>query len=418
MKNNGALAKSPSSRLAGIPYIWVVVIVSALLMFVVNISTNTFGVFFKPIASEFNWSRALISGAYAFRSLIAAIFVIPLGYLADRYGPRWILLICFSLLGISMMAMAIVTTVWQLYMVQGFCVGIGISGPFICVTATVARWHDTKRGLALGIATAGIGVSSLIFPPLATMLIEAVDWQFSTFIMGVIILVIAIPCSLLMKDPPYKRREQRLSSGSISGSAFDAWRSLPIYLKNRRFFAIVMIFVLTGTVGFMLQNHLINYATDLGITALVAASMVSASGIASTLGRLGIGFISDIIGAKKDAAICCILLALSFILLITKVPALIWVAAVLFGIGYGGSVPLIPALIVERVELSQLSSATGVANMGFFIGAAIGPWLGGLIFDVSGSYLWALILAAAASVAALVVVLGLSTTKLNIELNK
>jgi MFS family permease len=155
----------------------------------------------------------------------------------------------------------------------------------------------------------------------------------------------------------------------------------------------------------MLYNHLVNYATDIGITALVAAGMMSAMGVASTLGRLAIGAFSDRIGTRRDTAMCCILLAVSCFLLISKVPALMWAAAALFGVGFGGSMPLVPAIMGERVGIEELSTATGVASMGIFIGAALGPWLGGYIFDVSGSYLWALLLSAAACIAALIITL-------------
>ena len=163
------------------------------------------------------------------------------------------------------------------------------------------------------------------------------------------------------------------------------------------------MFVLIGSIGNMLYNHLVNYATDIGITALVAAGMMSAMGVASTVGRLGIGAVSDRIGTRRDTAMCCILLAASCLLLITKVQPLMWVAAALFGVGFGGSMPLLPAIMGERVGIEQLSTATGVGSMGIFIGAALGPWLGGYIFDVSGSYLWALLLAAGAGIAALVI---------------
>ncbi len=128
-------------------------------------------------------------------------------------------------------------------------------------------------------------------------------------------------------------------------------------------------------------------------------------GVASITGRMCMGAVSDRIGTKTDTAICCILLAMSFILLISRVSALMWVAAVLFGIGFGGSVPLIPALMVERVGIEQRSTAIGVSSMGTFIGAALGPWLGGLIFDVSASYLWALLLSAGVSIVALIIAL-------------
>lgn len=355
MKGDNLIEKGHLIKSPGIPFPWIIVLLGALLLVSSNIYLYTFGVFFKPIAEDFGWSRAAMSGAYAIRSLVGAVFVVPMGYWADCYGPRRVLLPCFILLGVSMIAAAKVTTVWQLYLIQGVCIGIGFSGPFVCVMATVAKWHDTRRGLALGIASAGMGLSSIIFPPVAMQLIQAMGWQLAIIIMGVIILAIGIPASLIMRDTP-NAAKQKPASGSIAHRGpFDAWGLLPQFLKKPGFPAIIMMFLFIAAVANTLMSHLVNYATDIGITALVAAGMMSAMGVASTIGRLGMGAISDRIGVKRDAAICCILLVVSFLLLISKVPALMWVAAVLFGISYGGTVPLIPALMGERVGLTVIN---------------------------------------------------------------
>jgi len=412
-KKNGIGAENGRTITSrGISFPWVIVILSTALLMVVSMYNYTYGVFFKPIADEFGWSRAVVSGGYSVRCLVAAVSVVPMGYWADRYGPRRVLLPSLIFIGICMMAMAKVTAIWQLYLIQGVGFGISTSGPFACITSTVAKWHDTKRGLALGIAAAGIGLSSIIFPPMATYLIQAVNWQFAIFILGVIILVVGIPASFFMKDPPNEKGEQ---PKDIPQGIVGAWSALPRFVKNRTFFAIVIIFFLTNCVGYLLLNHFVNYATDIGLTALAAAGMMSIMGVASTIGRLGLGTFSDKIGAKKDAAICCLLIGLSFILLITKSTALMWVAVMIFGVGFGGTVPLAPAIMGERVNNQQLSTATAAASMGMFVGGAVGPWAGGIIFDRTGGYLWALLLGVGISIAAFIIVLCLPPIKTRLK---
>jgi OFA family oxalate/formate antiporter-like MFS transporter len=401
-----------------VSYPWVVVILAPILLLVGYFFNYTFGVFFKPVAETFNWSRATVAGAFSIRSLVAAAFVIPMGYWADRYGPRRVLLPCFALLGVSTMAIAKVTAIWQLYLITGVGIGISMSGPFVCVLATVAKWHDTKRGLALGIASAGVGLSAVVFPPLATYLIQRVDWQFATFILGIIILVVGIPISLFIKDPPTISKQQSSITSNHSRGIWEGWVSIPQFITNPAFLAIVIMFTLTAIAGNIFGSHLVNYATDTGTTAMVAASMMSAMGIASTIGRLGMGFISDRIRPKTDAAICCFLISASFVLLISKNMTLIWMAVVIGGVGWGGTSPLAPALMGERVGIEKLSTATGSANMGMFVGAAIGPWLAGVIFDVSQNYLWAFILAIGVSITALIIALCMPPAKLNIILKK
>jgi MFS family permease len=411
MKSNSGLEKGHEIISIGKFFPWIIVILGAMLLFSSNAYNQTFGVFFKPITNNFGWTRATMSGAFAIRSLVCAVFVVPMGYWADRIGPRWVLMPCFILLGAGMIAIAKVTTIWQLYLIQGAGIGIGMSGPFVCIMSTVAKWHESRRGLALGIASAGTGLSSIIFPLVATQLIQAKGWQFAIFIIGLIILAIGIPASLIMKDPPNKIKRKLPSNDKASRGLFDILGLLPQFLKKPAFLSIIIMFMLIGAIGNMLYNHLVNYATDIGITALVAAGMMSAMGVASTIGRLGIGAISDRIGTKRDTAMCCILLAVSCLLLVSKVPALMWVAAALFGIGFGGSMPLVPAIMGERVGIEQLSTATGVGSIGIFIGAALGPWLGGFIYDVSGSYLWALLLAAGAGIAALIITIRMPSAR-------
>ena len=373
MKSSSGLEKGHETKSIGMFFPWIVVILGAMLLFSANAYNQTFGVFFKPITNNFGWTRATMSGAFAIRSLVCAVFVVPMGYWADRYGPRWVLLPCFILLGAGMIGIAKVTTIWQLYLIQGVGIGIGMSGPFVCIMSTVAKWHESRRGLALGIASAGTGLSSIIFPLVATQLIQAKGWQFAIFIIGLIIVAIGVPASLVMKDPPNKIKRKLPGNDRTSRGLFDILGLLPQFLKKPAFLSIITMFMLIGAIGNMLYNHLVNYATDIGISALMAAGMMSAMGVASTIGRLGIGAISDRIGTKRDTAMCCILLAVSCLLLVSKVPALMWVAAALFGIGFGGSMPLVPAIMGERVGIEQLSTATGVGSIGIFIGAALGP---------------------------------------------
>ncbi|HXY74747.1 MAG TPA: MFS transporter [Dehalococcoidales bacterium] len=415
MDINNDLKKSSAIKPAGLSYAWTIVMLGTILSIVIYTYNNTFGVFYKPFADYFGWSRAAIALAFTIRSLVCAVLVVPMGYWADRYGIRKIILPSFILLGLCMMAVAKVGSLWQLYLVQGVGIGICMSGPVTCIIATVAKWHDKRRGMAIGITSAGFGLSSVIFPPLATFLIQAVNWKFATFILGVIILVIGIPCSLLFKEPLDSVKQTPTSGKGSPAGIFDAWKPLAYYLKSPVFLSIIIMFMLISAFGNMLSSHFINYATDIGISAIVAAGMMSTMGIAGTIGRLGMGVISDRIGNKSYAAICWLLMALSFALFITKQTALLWVAAVPFGIGYGGTIPLPPAIMGERMDTNQLNTATGVGIVGGLIGAAVGPWLGGLIFDVTGHYLWALILGILGCLTGLFIALRIPPPRRNIS---
>ncbi len=371
-----------------------------------NIQNNSFGVFFKPIAAEFNWSRGTISGAYAVRSIMLAIFAVPMGYFADRYGPRRIILPSLALFGVCYLLSGLITQLWQFYAVQGVLLGLAAAGPWVVIISTVAKWHDKRRGIALGITSAGTGLSSVIFPPLATAIITNLGgWQDAYFALGLMILAVAVPASLFVKDPPLIQETKKLGTQHVH--PFAAWILLPKLLGNRTFFLITLMFLFLYISCNLVVNHLVNFITDTGISALTAAGMVSVMGIASTSGRLVMGFISDRIGTKMDAFACVAMVTVSLLLLLLKIPVLLWVAVVFFGIGFGGAAPLVPAIIGDYFGTRKLSTLTGAAVIGANLGAAIGPLMGGVLFDATGSYFWAISISLAFMVTALFIAMKL-----------
>lgn len=368
---------------------WMIACLGTLLLAIAYANWYTAGVFFKPIADDFGWDRGTLSSVFFVRAITMAVFVTPMGYWADRYGPRRIILPSLTLLGLSFLISAAVTVEWQFYAVQGILMGIGTAGPFVCVLATVGKWHSRKRGLALGIAAAGVGLSSAVFPPLVDRLIPNIDWRGASVVLGAITIAVGLPAALFFRDPPAKPKCLRIDDLRRT-TPLDAWRAIPELLQNRVFLSIFIMFIFFYTAIHVVVNHLVNYATDAGFSALTAAAMMSVMGVSNTAGRLVMGPISDKIGTKFDSVACSALVAVSLILLMVKTPAAIWISVVLFGIGFGGAAPLIPAMLGERFGTERLATLMGVATTGALIGNALGPWLGGFTFDLTGSYLLAL----------------------------
>ncbi|MBI2853823.1 MAG: MFS transporter [Chloroflexi bacterium] len=410
--------KNSSAQGEANAYPWVVAGLAAMLLFTANASTGTFGVFFKPIAEQFDWSRGIVSIAIVIRSLAIAILVMPAGHLYDRYGPRGVILPCFLLLAIGFLLTSKVATVWHFYLAQGLIMGAGTADPFVCLVSTIAKWHDRRRGLALGIASAGVGLGTVFFSPLAASLIVTRGWEQASVVLGLLTLVIAVPASLFVKDPPLVRNQSdETTSAEEMGSrrrgrnkgVFDVIRSLPHLLQNRQFSSLFAVFALFYVGIYLVINHLVNYVTDTGMGTLVAATMMSVAGIASIAGRLVMGPISDRISTRADAATCCSLVIIALVLLPLKVEPLMWVAAALFGVGWGGASPLIPAITADYFGTNDLATKTGAFIVAANLGSAAGPWMGGFLFDLTNGYLWSLLLSAVMTTVGLVIVLRLSS---------
>jgi len=149
-------------------YGYVVVALAFLIMAIMGGTIYTFGIFFKPLAGDFGWSSAATSGAFSLQMVIHGLFYIVTGRLNDRFGPRLVVSACCLLLGAGYLLMSQISDIWQLYLFYGVVIGIGMSGAFVPLGSTVARWFVKRKGAMIGIAVAGISVGTMIMPPVAS----------------------------------------------------------------------------------------------------------------------------------------------------------------------------------------------------------------------------------------------------------
>ncbi len=391
---------------------WAMASVGALLFMVNAVNSSSFGVLFKPIAQDFGWSRGNISLAFGIRLVVAAIFSAPMGYWIDRYGARWIAIPCFLFLSGGIAMLSIVRDFWQFMLVQGVLMGIGIAGPYMCLVSIVSKWHNKRRGMALGIVSAGGGIGASVIPPLTAKLLESFDWRETTLVLGLSCIVITIPAIIFMRNPPggLTRDIGNAEGGQVrSGGTLEVWRTLPRLFKTPSFLKVMMSFFLFFMVIGIMANHFVNYATDSGLSVVVAASMMSVAGICSTFGRLALGTVSDRLGAKGDMVLCFSIGAVSIVLITLNIYALTWIAMALFGLAWGGVGPIVATATGEYFSFKNLATTMGVMMIGINIGAGLGPWLGGVMFDAFGSYFFALLLAAVASALGALIVLRTKT---------
>ena len=196
----------PQPPMAGprFPYGYIVVGAALIIMAITYGAYNSFGVFFESLISDFNWTRATISGALSLSWIMQGIFSMIMGRLTDRFGPRVVLTICGFLIGLGYLLMSQVSTVWQLYLVYGVIAGAGFSGFFTPLNSTIVRWFVKRRGMMTGILVSGVGIGTIIIPPLSSWLISIYDWRTAYIIIGIITLVLIISASQFLKRDPYQ----------------------------------------------------------------------------------------------------------------------------------------------------------------------------------------------------------------------
>lgn len=379
-------------------YGWVIVVAATLVSSFSWGTQYAFGVFFKPLISEFSWSRAATSGAFSVIMIVYGLSSILMGRLSDRYGPRIAVFCGGVLIGLGTFLSSWINSVWQLYLFYGLIMGMGMGASYVPVMGVVSRWFWKRRGLALGIVVAGIGLGTLLMSPLSQFLISQFGWRNSYQIIGVVDWVIILFAAGLMVGDPEKKG--KLPYGQIPGDedfAADRMKKEgmdpPLSLsfgqakRTNSFWVFLIINFLWYLNLYMVLVHLVPYATDKGMPAVEAANSLALLGAFSIVGKITMGRLSDRIGGRSAIAISFFLQALATILLI-GVGGLfvVYAFAVMFGFSYGGGAPQQAKITGEIFGTASIGSILGVIVFAGSLGGAFGPFLGGFIFDGTGSY--------------------------------
>ena len=387
MRENLYLAENRPPRLF---YGYLVVLVAFFTMVVMWGTFYTFGVFFKPLSADFGWTRAMTSGAFSLYMILHGFGSIFAGRLNDRFGPRIVMTTCGFFLGLGYLLMSQISSIWQLYLFYGVIIAIGMSAGFVPMVSTTARWFVRRRGLMTGIVAAGIGAGTMIMPPVANWLISNYEWRISyTIISGITLVLVVIAAQFLRRDPsqmgllPLGADEVKEQESNLQAQGF----SFREAIHARQFWMLgTMLFCLLFGVNTVMV-HIVNYATDMGISAASATSILTIIGGLGVAGRIIMGSATDRIGTKKAFIIGFILMSVAlFWLMATKGLWMFYLFAAIFGFGYGGLIALQSIIVAELFGLSSVGEVLGGVLCVGTIGGAIGPLLAGHIFDITHSY--------------------------------
>ncbi len=390
---------SSTTKVRGIDYGWIIVGACFLITTIAFGAGFSFGVFLNPFRESFGWTSRTISVAYSIQLLTYTGMATFTGLSVDRYGPRVTTMIGGFVFGTSLLLASQVNTIWQLYMTYGL-MGIGMSVAYTPPMTTVVKWFTRRRGLALGIVSAGMGAGPLILAPLAGYLISVNGWRFTFLMMGAMTYLIILAALLLKRSPQEDRGNispPQTSPASSNYSLLSSDFSLREALGTRAFWLIAFMFMMVGVGLQMVLAHVVAYSEIKGLSPVTAATILSTISGASIAGRIIAGIISDRFGRKKVLTACVFIEGMMIFWLIGAED--IWAlfaAAAIFGFGYGGHSAQFPALTGETLGLSHMGAILGAAVFFWGIGGALGTSLAGHIVDLTGSYSGAFLIGAVA----------------------
>jgi MFS family permease len=384
-------------------YGWVVVAVTFVTMGIGVNARTAFSLLFPPILSEFGWERGVTAGAFSFGFLVSAVVSPLFGRLMDRAGPRAVMELGTALMGGGLLLAPLTTQPWHLYITIGVLVGsgsvcLGYSG----FSQFLPNWFIRRRGLAIGIAFAGVGIGSVTMLPWAQHLIEQSGWRTASTAMGCLVLIVLVPISLLLRKRPedigLEADGDTVHAASAAKSASNildpAWAAtdwtLSRAVHTARFWWITLGYFCALYVWYAVQVHQTKFLLDVGFSpnvAVWALGMVSLLGIP---GQIALGHLSDRIGREAIWAIATLGFAICFACLIALEyePSLVLVYVMVFAqgaLGYGLT-SVLGAIVLEIFQGAHYGSIFGCIMIGSLAGGAAGPWVTGLLHDVTGDY--------------------------------
>jgi MFS family permease len=370
------------SRQMNVRYGWVMVGIGALMSCVAVGAMMSLAVFLQPITQATGWSRTGVSSAMTLNFLIMGAAGFGWGALNDRYGTRPVVLAGALLLGLGLVLASRATTPLQFLLAYGVIVGLSAGSFVVPMMTAVTAWLPNNRSIAVSLVSAGIGVAPMTISPLAAWLLISHDWRGAQLIIGLLAWALLIPAALFVRQPPVAPQNGPASSVAAPVKVSDALVSAPFIVLAATFFACCATHA--GPIF-----HTISYAVACGIPTIAAVSIYSLEGLAGLGGRVVLGILGDRYGAKRVLIAGLMVQALgagSFVF-VNRLEDFYAVAAV-FGFAYGGVMPLYAVLARDYFGQQIMGTVLGAAAMVSSLGMALGPSVGGWVYDTFGGYTW------------------------------
>jgi len=397
-------ATSPNPRVF---YGWFVVAAAFAVTFLGFGSAYTFSAFVESLQRDFGASRGSVSLVFSLAGFLYFGLGIVSGPLADRFGSRRLAVAGMILTGLGISAASAARTLPEVYAAYGLGVGLGVGCAYVPAVGAVQRWFVRRRGFASGLAVSGIGVGTLVMPPLASFLIGTLGWRGAYLVLGVLSAVVGGGMALLIENdprdrglgpdgdpPPAGAQPERPEGASISEA-----------IRSARFISLYAACLICSFGVFVPFVHLVPYARDHGTAPSAAVLLLGVIGVGSTAGRFFLGGLADRIG--RQVSLLSMFAGMALALAVWVISTNIWSLAAfafLYGVFYGGWVAVLPAVVMDNFGGRNVSGIIGILYTSVAFGTLIGPSAAGFAFDFSHSYTLPILASAGANIIAAAIV--------------
>jgi MFS family permease len=356
---------------------------------------------------DFGASRGSVSLVFSLAGFLYFGLGIVSGPLADRFGSRSLAVTGMLLVGLGLAAASAARSLVEVYAAYGLGVGLGVGTAYVPAIGAVQRWFVRRRGFASGLAVSGIGVGTLVMPPLATLLIDMLGWRGAYLALGSLAAVIGGGMALLLENDPRSRGlgpdgdpPQR---GAASMPAQGA--SVREAIRSPRFIALYAACLICSFGVFVPFVHLVPYAGDHGVAATSAVLLLGVIGVGSTAGRFFLGGLADRLG--RQTTLLLMFIGMAVALVIWLISTSVWPLAAfafVYGVFYGGWVAVLPAVVMDYFGGRNVSGIIGILYTSVAFGTLIGPSAAGFAFDLTHTYTLPILASAAANIIAAMIV--------------
>ncbi|MEC1550378.1 MFS transporter [Bacillus rugosus] len=374
-------------------YAWIIVSVTFLILLAVQGVRLSFGAFVEPWERQFSMDRGTISLISTISFIVYGISQPVIGRLVDKWGARAVLSWSALLTGVSIFLTYLVTSPWQLFLLYGLGVSLGVGGASnVAASVLVVNWFSKKRGLAFGIMEAGFGAGQMLLVPGSLMLIHWFSWKLTVVVLGLLLIVIVFPAALLMlrNNPSEKNTEPigGLAAAEKETASKTTALSVTGMFRMKQFWFLILPFLICGftTVGLM-DTHLIPFSHDHGFSTTVTSAAVSLLAGFNIAGILLSGIVADRWSSRKILCFLYAVRALSIVILIySHEPYLLLAFAILFGLVDFATVAPTQMLATQYFQNYSIGLMIGWLSLAHQIGSALGAYVPGVIYTVTGEY--------------------------------